>query len=106
MGAGIAKQARDRFPGLDQALGAATRAAGSPYGLARLSALALGQARRVPDQGQLDEGLEPCTYRVFRPRAARLVRGAPHSSRPCQHAGCRSQKFTTRGGVTAARASA
>lgn len=33
MGAGIAKQARDRFPGLDQALGSAVKAAGSPYGL-------------------------------------------------------------------------
>ena len=33
MGAGIAKRARDRFPGLDQALGAAAKAAGSPYGL-------------------------------------------------------------------------
>ncbi len=33
MGAGIAKSARDRFPGLDQALGVAAKAAGSPYGL-------------------------------------------------------------------------
>ncbi len=33
MGAGIAKSARERFPGLDQALGAAAKAAGSPYGL-------------------------------------------------------------------------
>lgn len=33
MGAGIAGQARDRFPGLDQALGSTVKAAGSPYGL-------------------------------------------------------------------------
>lgn len=33
MGAGIAKSARDRFPGVDQALGAAVKASGSPYGL-------------------------------------------------------------------------
>ena len=33
MGAGIARQARDRFPGVDQALGAAVKAVGSPYGL-------------------------------------------------------------------------
>ena len=33
MGAGIAKQARDRFPGLDAALGQAALATGTPYGL-------------------------------------------------------------------------
>ena len=33
MGAGIAKQACDRFPGLDEALGKAALAAGAPYGL-------------------------------------------------------------------------
>lgn len=31
MGAGIARQARDRFPGLDEALGKAALAAGAPY---------------------------------------------------------------------------
>lgn len=33
MGAGIARQARDRFPELDRALGAAVLATGDPYGL-------------------------------------------------------------------------
>jgi hypothetical protein len=33
MGAGIAKQARDRFPGLDKALGKAVLTTGLPYGL-------------------------------------------------------------------------
>ncbi len=33
MGAGIAKQARDRFPGLDAALGQAALPTGIPYGL-------------------------------------------------------------------------
>lgn len=33
MGAGIAKQAKDRFPGLDKVLGKAALAAGEPYGL-------------------------------------------------------------------------
>lgn len=33
MGAGIAKQARDRFPGLDEALGKAVIAKGKHYGL-------------------------------------------------------------------------
>lgn len=33
MGRGIARQARDRFPGLDRVLGAAVRVAGPRYGL-------------------------------------------------------------------------
>lgn len=56
MGAGVARQARDRMPGLDRRLGARIRelgAAGAVYGLVIIEAETRGRSDRMPLLGAL-----------------------------------------------------
>lgn len=59
MGAGVARQARDRFPGLDAALGRAAAAAGSSYGLLVSPRWPAARLGAFQTKGHWREGLSP-----------------------------------------------
>lgn len=59
MGAGIARQARNRFPGLDEALGKAALEAGAPYGLLVSPRWPKAKLGAFQTKGEWKEGASP-----------------------------------------------
>ena len=95
MGTGIAKEARDRFPGLDQALGKAVLEQGKHYGAAREPALARGETWGVSDEIALERPGLAQPYQRGSHQATTLVRVPPYSTGLPQLPWYRAGRFTS-----------
>ena len=99
MGAGIAKEARDRFLGLGQALGKALGKAvleqGKHYGAAREPALARGETWGVSVEIALERPGPAQPYQRGGHQVMTLVRVPPYSTGLPQLPWCRAGRFTS-----------